>query len=144
MRYPVKLTRDTNDTFLVTFPDFPEAHTFGETRDEALARAVDALETAIQGRISDREEIPHPGKTTRASVQLPTKAAVAVEIYRRMRGQGISKAALTRRLGWHRPQVDRVLDLRHGTRLDHIDAVLRALGARLDVKAVSERRRPAA
>jgi len=25
LRYPVKLSRDTNDTILVEFPDFPEA-----------------------------------------------------------------------------------------------------------------------
>src|SRR5215207_4556828 len=33
LRYPVKLSRDDNGTFLVTAPDFPEVATFGE--DEA-------------------------------------------------------------------------------------------------------------
>ena len=48
MRYPVKLKRDTNGTILVGFPDFPEAHTFGEDNQDALLRAVDALETVRQ------------------------------------------------------------------------------------------------
>jgi len=41
--YPVVLTRDSNDAVQVTFPDVPEAVTFGDTEDEALLQAVDAL-----------------------------------------------------------------------------------------------------
>ena len=32
-----------------------------------------------------------------------------------------------------RAQVDRLLDLRHGTRLDHIDAAFDAMGTKVDV-----------
>ena len=60
LRYPVRLKRDTNGTILAGFPDVPEAHTFGEDREEALARAVDALETAFMGYIEDRRAIPDP------------------------------------------------------------------------------------
>ena len=44
--YPVILTQD-GATVLVTFPDVPEAITFGADEDEALLQAVDALETAL-------------------------------------------------------------------------------------------------
>ncbi len=44
--YPVNLTPD-DGTVLVTFPDVPEAITFGMDEDEALLQAVDALETAL-------------------------------------------------------------------------------------------------
>ncbi|MGO9768102.1 MAG: type II toxin-antitoxin system HicB family antitoxin, partial [Roseiarcus sp.] len=47
MRYAVTLAPDDNGTILVTVPDIPEAVTFGDDRDDALARAVDAIETAI-------------------------------------------------------------------------------------------------
>jgi hypothetical protein len=40
--YPVILTPD-DGTVLVTFPDVPEAITFGADTDEALMYAVDAL-----------------------------------------------------------------------------------------------------
>ena len=43
MRYGVVLTPDDNDTVLVTAPDLPDATTFGEDREDALARAVDAI-----------------------------------------------------------------------------------------------------
>ena len=46
--YPVTLTPDKKDGgFVVTFTDIPEAITQGETEDEALAAAKDALESAI-------------------------------------------------------------------------------------------------
>ncbi|MFQ6017910.1 MAG: type II toxin-antitoxin system HicB family antitoxin [Kiloniellaceae bacterium] len=133
MRYPVRLKRDTNGTVLVTFPDFPEAATFGEDNQDALLRAVDALQTAVQGRMSDREEIPEPSPRFRYRVQLPTQAVVKILLYRAMREKGVSKSKLARSLHWHRPQVDRLLDLRHASRLDHIDAALQQLGARLEV-----------
>ena len=52
-----------------------------------------------------------------------------------MRDQRIGKAELARRLGWHLPQVDRVLDIRHHSRLDQMDAALDAIGRRLHVYA---------
>lgn len=51
MEYPVRLERDDNDTILVSFSDFPEAHTYGETVEDALERAADALATAIDAYI---------------------------------------------------------------------------------------------
>src|SRR5579864_9215589 len=136
-RFPVTLARD-GKVLLVRFPDFPEAQTFGETEEEALTRAVDALETAIIGRMGDREKSPVPGPARRRhTVTLPPLASAKVALYRRMRAAGVSKADLGRRLGLHGPQVDRLLDLRHASRLDQLDRALHVLGMRLvlDVQA---------
>ena len=46
MDYPVTLERDDTGTILVSFPDLPEAHTFGEDESDALERAKDALATS--------------------------------------------------------------------------------------------------
>lgn len=56
MLYPVVLEPDTNGTTLVSFPDVPEAHTFGEDTEEALMQAVDALETALSLYVDDRRD----------------------------------------------------------------------------------------
>ncbi len=134
LAYPVELTPDTNGTLLVTFPDFPEATTFGEDEGDALLRAVDALETVLAARIGDREEIPLPSLLAgRALVALPALTAAKVLLYRAMREAGVRKADLARRLGWQGPQVDRLLDLGHASRLDQIEQALAALGKRLTV-----------
>ena len=95
---------------------------------------MDALEEAIAARMHDGEDIPDasPGEVR---VVLPTLTAVKVTLYRTMLSQGVGKAELARRLGWHMPQVDRVLDLQHHSRMDQMDAALGAVGTRLRVSA---------
>jgi antitoxin HicB len=131
MRYPVTLTRDDNGTFLVTFPDVPEAITYGETRDEALARAPDAFATAVEALMKDRRDIPPPSRSTGRTVELPTLMAAKLELYRTMRAQQIGKAELGRRLDWHLPQVDRLLAMKHGSQLDQLESAFRAMGKRV-------------
>jgi antitoxin HicB len=133
--YTIRLEED-DGTLLVTSPDFPELTTFGEDHDEALVRAVDALEEAIAARIHDRRDIPMPSPGD-ICVQLPTLTAVKVILYQGMRDQNIGKAELARRLGWHLPQVDRVLNVNHHSRLDQMDAALGAIGLRIEVTSVA-------
>ena len=135
LAYPITLEHD-DGTLLVTSLDFPELTTFGDDREEAVARAVDALEEAIAARIHDRKEIPSPSSGETYAV-LPTLTSVKVMLYQGMMEQGIGKAELARRLGWHLPQVDRVLDVQHRSRLDQMDAALEAIGRRLHVTATA-------
>ena len=135
LAYPIAL-QDDDGTLLVTSPDFPELTTFGEDHEEAVARAVHALEEAIAARINDRKEIPTPSQGDTYAV-LPTLVSVKVILYQGMRDQGVGKAELARRLGWHMPQVDRVLDVQHGSRLDMMDAALGAIGRQLHVTAAA-------
>lgn len=87
LRDPVKLERDTNGAILVSFPDVPEAHTFGDDREEALARAADALETALMGYIEDRQAIPEPSLFKLGPcAALPALAEAKLALYSAMRG----------------------------------------------------------
>ncbi len=137
LTYPVILERD-GDSILVSFPDVPRAHTFGDSEADALDRAGDALETAFIAIMADRKAIPRASPARgRPTVSLPPLSAAKVGLYAAMRRAGVTKAELARRLGWHAPQVDRLLDLRHASRLDQLDRALRAVGKRLvvDVRA---------
>jgi antitoxin HicB len=132
--YPVTLERDDNRTVLVHFPDFPEAHTFGEDEADALQRAKDALATVIDAYIRDRRDIPKPSsRPSRLRVAVPALIEVKIQLYDAMRSNNIGKAELARRLGWHLPQVDRLLEMRHGSRLAQLEAAFEALGKRLIV-----------
>jgi antitoxin HicB len=134
MRYTVDLKPENGDV-VVSFPDFPGVHTFGADNDEALARAVDALETMLIGMIEDREDIPgaRPAKRGRRSIALPALTEAKVSLYKAMRTAGIGKAELARRLNCHLPQIDRLLDLRHASRLDQLEQAFLALGKRLTI-----------
>ena len=135
LRYPVKLVKDTNETILVDVPDIPEAHTFGEDREEALLRAPDAIESALMCYIDLRREIPVPRATRKGPfVTLPALTEAKLALYTAMRAARIGKAELARRLNCHLPQVDRLLDLRHASRLDQLEAAFRALGKQLSIQ----------
>jgi len=134
MNYRVELERDDNDTVMVDFPDFPEAHTFGDDEADALRRAQDALATILDAYIRARRDIPQPTARPRGPhVAVPPLIEAKVAVYRAMRARKVGKAELARRLGWHLPQVDRVLDVRHNSRLDQLDAAAAAVGKRLVV-----------
>jgi antitoxin HicB len=149
MDYPVTLTEDDNDTVLVTFPDVDGAVTFGATIDEALRRAPDALATILEAYIKDRRPIPLPStRRTKYRVAVPALVEAKIRLYEAMRAAKVGKAELGRRLDWHLPQVDRLLAMTHGSKLEQLEAAFSALGKRLvvgveDVAAPARRRRAA-
>ena len=136
LRYPVKFTKDDDGTLLVTAPDLPEVATFGTDVADALVHAADAIATALQGRITDRKEIPAPSPRKRGQrlVALPAIVAAKLALYRAMMETGTRKADLARKLGVHGPQVDRLLDLDHNSRLDQIEDAARAIGREFHIE----------
>lgn len=135
--YPVNLEPAEEGGFVVSCPDVPELHTQGEDAGDALLRAVDALETALSFYTDDSADLPKASKPKRGqrTVRPSAQACLALAIYQAMREDGVRKSELARRLGWHMPQVDRVLDLNHASRLDQSEAALAALGRNLRVQA---------
>ena len=135
LKYPVVLELDDNGTILVSFPDFPDAHTFGDDETEALLRGNDALETVILAYMDARRDIPAPSpiKKKQRCVTLPALTEAKVALYQAMREAGIRKSELARRLGWRLSQIDRLLDLNQASRLDQIEAAFRALKKELSI-----------
>lgn len=133
--YPVTLIPD-DGAVLVTFVDVPEAITFGADEEEALLQAVDALETALSLYVDARKALPVASKPKRGQKTVRPSALEGAKlgVYQAMTEQGIRKAELARRLGWHMPQVDRLFDLRHASRLDQLEAAARALGRSVEVR----------
>ena len=134
--YPVVLRRASNDTIVATFPDVPEAHTVGDSEAQALARASDALETALAIYVDERRDLPRPRRPRKAqpTVPLPPMAAAKLAIYQAIREKGVTQVELARRLGCDPKDIRRLLDLVHHSRLDRLEAALAALGKRLIIE----------
>ncbi|MDO9103583.1 MAG: type II toxin-antitoxin system HicB family antitoxin [Methylovulum sp.] len=124
--YPVVLNEQAEGGFVVTFPDIPEAITQGNSVDEAL-------ESALSFYVDDRKALPEPSVLPNLPTVRPsTLESIKLGVYREMLAQGIRKADLARRLGWKPPQVDRLFDLNHASRLDQLEAAAKALGKHID------------
>ena len=133
--YPATFTPDPDGGFTVTFRDVPEAITEGDTKEEALLRAEDALESALAMYIATKEPLPSSSEVKVGEEMVPLSALgmAKTALYEAMREQAVGRAELARRLRWHLPQVSRVLDLCHASRMEHVEAALAALGLRLIV-----------
>jgi antitoxin HicB len=136
MKFPVNLTPDKDDGgFVVTFPDIPEAITQGDTVEQALAMAQEALETALEFYFEDKRVVPVPSKAKRGqrAVELPASLSAKVLLLNEMVTQNIRPAELARRLNTTPQEVNRLTNLRHTTRIDGIAAALQAMGRHLEI-----------
>lgn len=133
--YPAALIPDPDGGFTVTFRDVPEAITEADTREEALLRAEDALESALALYIAAGEPLPAASEVEANEEMVPLSALgmAKAALYDAMREQSVGRAELARRLRWHLPQVSRVLNLGHASRMEQVEAALAALGLRLIV-----------
>jgi antitoxin HicB len=114
----------------VTCRDLPEAITQGESIEDALAEAADALEEATAGRIDDGQDIPIPTAQKRGEriVSVPPSMALKAAVYLAVREAGISNSELAGRLNLDEKEARRILDPHHPTKLPRIEAALAALG----------------
>jgi len=135
MRYHVKFEHDETG-WCVSFPDIPEALTGGETRDEALAMAQDALVTAFDFYFEDKREIPLPSYEGEVFVEVPASVTAKVLLLNAMIQTGISNAELARLIGTRPQEMQRIVSLEHSTKIDTIQKALAALGKRLELSAV--------
>ena len=124
-------------TVLVRFPDVPGAITYGVDDKDAKVRARDALATALEMYVESRKPLPPVKFSGGHPITLRGLESAKIALHEAMREKRVTKAMLTKRLGVHPPQVDRLLDFRHSSRLDAIEDALEAVGKRLlvDVEA---------
>ncbi|PWC17235.1 type II toxin-antitoxin system HicB family antitoxin [Brenneria corticis] len=134
MRYPVKLEPDSGG-YVVSFPDIPEALTQGDTKEEALAMALDALVTSFDFYFEDNQRIPLPGETTGDYVEIPSSVAAKVIMLNAFVDSGLTQVELASRMGIKKQEVTRLFDLHHSTKIDTIQKALTVLGKRLELVA---------
>jgi antitoxin HicB len=134
--HAVKLTPDRKDGgYVVTCRDLPEAITQGQTIDDALTEAADALEEAIAARISDGRDIPAPSAAKRGErlVSVPPSMALKAAVYLAVREAGISNSEFARRLRLDEKEARRILDPHHPTKLPRIEEALSVLGRHVEL-----------
>lgn len=134
MNYAAKLDPAPEGGFVVTFRDIPEAITQGETEQEALDMAHDALLCAMDFYFEDRRAVPPPSAPKRGErlVSLPASVSAKVMVLNQVVASNLSNAELARRMGSRPQEVQRIMNLEHATKIDTLDAVLHALGKRLE------------
>lgn len=141
MEYRVVLEPDSNGTVLATVPDLPGTQSFGDDEVSALERVQDAIVSMLEFLIKGRRTIPTPRPGRGPTVSVPALLAAKVCLHNEMLDQNVTKSELGRRLKQHLPQIDRLVDVRHGSKLDQLEAAFGALGKRLELSITEARPR---
>jgi antitoxin HicB len=132
--FPVHLEPDDNHTILATFPDVPEAVTFGDDEADARGHAVGALTAVFSAYMDDRQRIPMPSPLKgRLGVILPVGLSAKILLWNAMLDADLRKADLARKLNLSPTVIDRLLSLTHASRIEQIETALAALGKKLVV-----------
>jgi predicted RNase H-like HicB family nuclease len=58
MRYAVVLGKDAEGNWLASVPAFPGCHTWGSSREEALANAQEAVQGCIESLLASGDPLP--------------------------------------------------------------------------------------
>ena len=78
MTYAAKITNEDN-AYLVSFPEFPNVNTYGDTLADALANATEALNGAIESDFERGFDLPKP-KTHRGKAFHDIAISAHIEI----------------------------------------------------------------
>ena len=133
-RYPIDLHEEPEGGFSVTFPDFDEAFTDGDSFAEAISEAADCLEEALAGRIVRRGKIPVPSPVRGRPTAVPSAILAAkTALYEALREERLSINAFAVSMGVQEREVLRMLDPGHATKIGRLEEGLAHFGKRLVV-----------
>ena len=123
--YPAAVLPERNGKgFHVRFPDLPEALTGGDNLTDTLEQAADCLAEVVAGRIARGDEIPSPSSPKRGQrlIGVPLYLAPKLALYIAMRERRLRNTDLARRLGLSETVVRRMLNPKHHTKPERIQA----------------------
>jgi len=139
MRFPAYFKPDLETGgYVVTFRDLPEAITQGETEEECIEMAQDVLIEAMISYFDEKKKVPAPSKAKRTErfITLPPSISSKVLLLNEMISQQVSPSELARLMGTNPQEVNRLIDLKHATKIDRIGEALSSLGRTLVLSLV--------
>jgi len=131
--YPVSLKPAAEGGYIVTCRDLPAVITQGESKEDALVQAADAMDEAFATIMKLGLAFPAPGNPRRGERLLspPVETVAKAALHSTMRDSNLSKAQLARRLGVDEKEVRRLLDPHYRSKLPRIAEAIALLGKRL-------------
>ncbi|WP_243358225.1 type II toxin-antitoxin system HicB family antitoxin [Fundidesulfovibrio terrae] len=131
IRYPAVLHPEETGGYHVQFVDMDDTFTYGETEEEALFNATEALSVMLEAKLEHGQPIPVPSPNVPdghyVSPDAKTQAALLVHFARGDR----PLADLARALGTSWPSAKRLEDPSHWPSLKTLERAAAALGKKL-------------
>lgn len=131
-QYPLELHHEAPGVWL-SCPDVPEMNAAGDTLPEAMAEALNGLESALSLYVEQRRPIPAASAPVDPALvlHLPALTVAKIMLWNAMLDEDVSRAELARRMGCTRQVVDRLVDFIHASKIEQVERALALLGRRL-------------
>lgn len=134
--YAVKLEHDPDtESWVVTCRDLPLFNSVGFSVDDALLEAVDGVIVALSIEIDARRPIPAASKPEDGEyvITLPVLVVMKAALHNAMIATGTRKSDLARAMGMKGPQIDRLLDVCHSSKVETVELALQQLNRKVQV-----------
>lgn len=135
-KYPATVSFD-EDTgqYEIVFRDFSNLHSVALTEDDVELEARDGITAMIGELIDSRIPIPEPSPAQEGEIviHLPALTCLKAALHNAMINTGTRKADLARKLNQKGPQIDRLLDVGHASKVETLEQALYLLGYEVEV-----------
>ncbi|ECT1023977.1 hypothetical protein DPO11_29375 [Salmonella enterica] len=134
--YAVKLEHDPDTkSWVATCRDLPLFNSAGDSVDDALLESVDGAIVALSIEIDARRPIPAASKPEDGEyvINLPVLVVMKAALHNAMIATGTRKSDLARSMGMKGPQIDRLLDVCHSSKVETVELALQQLNRTVQV-----------
>lgn len=134
--YDVVSRRDTDGTWLLTMPAFPETASLGLIRLKAFKNIRKALHATIATRMLDKEALPIPleGEPKDNFVPVPPLLLIKSALYTAVRAKGLSAGQFAQMMQMTEESASRLLKVEHNSNLDILQKALGEFGVRMEIR----------
>lgn len=129
--FPAIFTPEEPSGFSVQFVDIPGAITEGETIEECLFNAAEALSGVIESYIENGQEIPRPSENVKDAYYIAPDVKIQSALLIRWARGDKSLAEIARVLETSWPAAQRLENPNHWATLKQLDKAAAALGKKL-------------
>ncbi|EBT1573406.1 hypothetical protein B6265_09880 [Salmonella enterica] len=134
--YAVKLEHDPDtESWIATCRDLPLFNSVGDSVDDALLESVDGAIVALSIEIDARRPIPAASQPEEGEyvIHLPVLVVMKAALHNAMIATGTRKSDLARSMGMRGPQIDRLLDVCHSSKVETVELALQQLNRTVQV-----------
>ncbi|AXD71574.1 hypothetical protein AH448_25915 [Salmonella enterica subsp. diarizonae] len=134
--YAVKLEHDPDTkSWIATCRDLPLFNSVGDSVDDALLESVDGAIVALSIEIDARRPIPAASQPEEGEyvIHLPVLVVMKAALHNAMIATGTRKSDLARSMGMKGPQIDRLLDVCHSSKVETVELALQQLNRTVQI-----------
>jgi len=139
MKYTAKVFKAEDFGYSVEFPDVPGVYTCGDTVEQCIGYAKEALELMLESVLEDEMVLPeYKTKANESeglySIDVDSRLAVAIEIHEAKKG--LKSSAVAKKMEMSPQSFARLMKPSSNVSVAMLDRYARAVGKKLEIKFV--------